>query len=158
MDKPKLNKNEKQAELTKYRNLVLLTLDYLIDNVDLHINTDDFDSKKHYLELKEITASHFQNGRLSLLKNWFRDLTEMQVETKNLNFNKYLQDNSIYKVDIFESFFQEIEKIVEVGIIKTDKQFYNVSIMVDHLCNTIPRDEHKIEILNQLLIKYENRK
>ena len=35
---------------------------------------------------------HYQKGRLTRLKQWFRDLTEMQVETRDLKFNKYLQD------------------------------------------------------------------
>jgi hypothetical protein len=39
----KLNKDEKQEELVKYRDLVLATLDYYIDNYDIQIKTSDFD-------------------------------------------------------------------------------------------------------------------
>ena len=97
----KLNKDEKQEELVKYRDLVLATLDYYIDNKEMQIKTADFDSTEHYKGLKTQTAEHYQKGRLTRLKQWFRDLTEMQVETGDLKFNKYLQDKTKYNIDIF---------------------------------------------------------
>ncbi|PSL03379.1 hypothetical protein [Cecembia rubra] len=44
MKEGKLNKDEKQAELSKYRDLVLATLDYYLGNKGLQIKTADFDS------------------------------------------------------------------------------------------------------------------
>jgi hypothetical protein len=106
----KINKDEKQQELVKYRNLVLATLDYSIDNKEMQIKTVEFDSIEHYKRLKIQTAEHFQKGRLTKLKQWFRDLTEMQVETCDLEFNKYLQDKTKYDIDIFKSYFQRIAR------------------------------------------------
>ena len=91
MTSNKLNNDEKQAELTKYRELVLATLDYYIDNQEMHIKTVDFDSAQYYQSLKIQTEEHYQKGRLTRLKQWFRDLTEMQVETLDLKFNLYLK-------------------------------------------------------------------
>lgn len=154
----KLNRDEKKEELVKYRDLVLATLDYYIDNKEMQIKTADFDSTEHYKGLKTQTAEHFQKGRLTRLKQWFRDLTEMQVETGDLKFNKYLQDKTKYKIDIFKSYFQRVDKIIEKGKITTDNQFYDINIMVDQLCQTEPVDNNKIEILNRLLSEYEQRK
>jgi hypothetical protein len=154
----KLNKDEKQEELVKYRDLVLATLDYYIDNKEMQIKTADFDSVKHYKGLKIQTEGNFQKGRLTRLKQWFRDLTEMQVETGDLKFNKYLQDKTKYDIDIFKSYFQRVDKIIEKGKITTDNQFYDINIMVDQLCQTEPVDSEKIEILNRLLGGYEQRK
>lgn len=67
----KLNKDEKQEELVKYRDLVLATLDYYIDNKEMQIKTADFDSTEHYKGLKTQTAEHYQKGRLTRLKQWF---------------------------------------------------------------------------------------
>lgn len=92
MKEGKLNKDEKQAELTMYKDLVFATLDYYVENKEVQIKTADFDSTKHYKGLKIQTAEHYQKGRLTRLKQWFRDLTEMQVETGDLKFNKYLRD------------------------------------------------------------------
>lgn len=154
----KLNKDEKQAELEKYRDLVLATIDYYLDNKEMHIKTAEFDSVEHYNGLKAQTEENFQKGRLTRLKQWFRDLTEMQVESGDLKFNKYLQDKTKYDIDIFKSYFQRVEKIIEKGEITTDNQFYDINIMVDHLSQTEQIDNEKIEKLNKLLGAYEERK
>jgi hypothetical protein len=154
----KLNKDEKQEELVKYRDLVLATLDYYIDNREMQIKTVDFDSVENYKGLKTQTEENFQKGRLTRLKQWFRDLTEMQVETGDLKFNKYLQDKTKYNIDIFKSYFQRVDKIIEKGKITSDNQFYDINILVDQLCQTEPVDSEKIEILNRLLSEYEQRK
>ena len=158
MTDSKLNKDEKQAELQKYRDLVLATLDYYLDNTEMQIKTADFDSQEYYKGLKTQTEEHYQKGRLTKLKQWFRDLTEMQVETDDLKFNKYLQDKTKYDIDIFKSYFQRVDKVIEKGKITTDNQFYDINIMVDQLCQTEPVDNEKIEILNRLLREYEQGK
>lgn len=154
----KTSKEEKQAELIKFRDLVLATIDYNLDNKEMHIKTADFDSLEYYQGLKPQTEEQFQKGRLTRLKQWFRDLTEMHVETGNLKFNKYLQDKTKYDIDIFKSYFQRVDKVIEKGKITTDNQFYDINIMVDQLCQTEPVDNKKIEILNRLLGEYEQRK
>ena len=154
----KLIKDEKQAELQKYRDLVLATLDYYLENEAIRIKTADFDSTEHYKGLKTQTEDHFLKGRLTRLKQWFRDLTEMQVETGDLKFNKYLQVKTKYDIDIFKSYFQRVDKIIEKGKIATDKQYYDINIMVNQLCQFEPVDNSKIEILNKLLGDYEQRK
>ena len=158
MSDNKLNKNEKQSELTKYRDLVLASLDYYLANSVMQIKTADFDSTEHYKGLKIQTEEHYRKGRLTRLKQWFRDLTEMQVETGDLKFNKYLQDKTKYDIDIFKSYFQRVDKVIEKGKITTDNQFYDINIMVDQLCQAEPVDNAKIEILNKLLSDYEQRK
>lgn len=158
MTDSKLNKIERQAELKKYRDLVLATLDYCIDNKEIQIKTVDFDSIEHYKVLKTQTEEHYQKERLTKLKQWFRDLTEMQMETCDLKFNKYLQVKTKYDIDIFKSYFQQVEKILEKGKITTDNQFFNISRMVNLLCQTEPIDTKRIEKLNRLLSEYEQRK
>lgn len=153
----KLSKDEKQSELTKYRVLVLTTLDYYIDNKEMQIKTADFDSTEHYKGLKIQAEEHYQKGRLTRLKQWFRDLTEMQVEKGDLKFNRYLQDKTEYDIDIFKSYFQRVNKIIEKGKINTDNQFYDINIMLDQLCQTELVNNEKIEILNKLIDDYEQR-
>ena len=153
-----LNTIEKQAELEKFRDLVLATLDYYLDNKEMQIKTADFDSVEHYKGLKKQTEVHYQKGRLTKLKQWFRDLTEMQIETVDLKFNKYLQEKTKYDIDIFNSYFQRVDKVIENGKITTDNQFYDLNIMVDQLCQSEPVDNDKIEKLNRLLRGYEERK
>ena len=82
----------------------------------------------------------------------------MQVETVDLKFNLYLKEKTKYDIDIFKSYFQRVDKIIQKGIITTDNQFYDINIMVDQLCQTEPIDNSKIQILNKLLGEYEQRK
>ena len=158
MTDSKQNINDKQAELQKYRDLILATLDYYLDYKVMQIKTADFDSQEHFNGLKIQIEEHFQKGRLTRLKQWFRDLTEKQIETVDLKFNKYLQDKTKYDIDIFKTYFQRVDKIIEKGKITTDNQFYDISIMVDQLCQTKTVDSKKIEILNRLLADYEQQK
>jgi hypothetical protein len=158
MTDKKLNKEEKQAELEKYRDLILAALDYYLDNKEIHIKTDDFDSFEHYKRCKTQTEEQYQKGRLTRLKQWFHELTEMPIETGDLKFNKYLRDKTKYDIDIFKSYFQRVDRVIEKGKIATDNQFYDIAIMVEQLCQTEPDDNEKIEILNKLLRDYEQRK
>ena len=153
-----LNTIDKQAELEKFLDLVLATLDYYLDNKEMQIKTADFDSVEHYKGLKIQTEEHYQKGHLTRLMQWFRDLTEMQVETGDLKFNKYLQEKTKYDINIFKTYFQRVDKIIEKGKITTDNQFYDISIMVDQLCQSESVDSKKIEILNSILGEYEQRK
>lgn len=158
MQKRKLDKSEKLSELEKYRDLVLATIDYYLDYKLMHVQTEEFDSVKHFQNLKTETKESFQKGQLTKLKQWFRDLTEMQVETVDLKFNAYLKEKTNYDFDIFDSFFQRVEKVIEKGKITTDNQFYDVNMMVGQLCQTEPVDNNKIDILNNLLREFETRK
>lgn len=154
----KQNRDEKQADLEKYRDLVLATLDYYLANKEMQIKTTDFDSVEHYKGLKKQTEEHYQKGRLTKLKQWFRDMTEMQIETIDLKFNEYLREKTNYNIDIFNSYFQRVNKVIEKGKITTDNQFYDLNIMVDQLCQSEPVENDKIEKLNRLLREYEERK
>jgi hypothetical protein len=149
---------DKSKELAKYRDLILATLDYYNENRIMEIKTADFDSTIHFQSLKTQAIDHFEKGRLKKLKQWFRDLSEMQIETRDLRFNTYLRNKTGLDIDIFQDYFERINKLIERGKITTDNQFYDVRNMVDHLCQTDPVDHKQIEILNKLLIDYEQNK
>ena len=149
---------DKKVDLLKYRELVLATIDYYLESKVLVINTAEFNSAEYYNKLKRQTEEHFQAGRLTKLKQWFRDLTEMQVECVDLKFNKYLQDKTKIDIDIFKSYFQRIDKIIEKGKILTDNQFYEINNLVDQISQVEPIDINRIENLNKLLSEYEQKK
>lgn len=153
-----MEKHEKTAELTKYHALLQATLDYHIDNPSMQVKTADFDSVAYFKSLKLQTEENFKKGRLTMLKNWFRDMTEMPLETGDLKFNQYLRDKTGYEVDIFESYFKRVDKIIAKGKITTDRQFYDLNQMVGKLCQVQPADTQKIDTLNKLLAAYESRK
>lgn len=150
--------NTKEAELLQYKDLVLATIDYHIENKSLQIKTGDFDSDKYFKALKNQTEEHFHKGRLSKLKQWFRDLTEMQIESRDFKFNTYLKQKTDYDINIFANYYDRINKVIAKGKITTDNQFYDITILLDQLNHEQPVDKKKIELLNQLTCNYEQRR
>ncbi len=158
MTKDKIGNENKNAELAKYRVLVIATLQYLLENAFAEMKTKDFNPNAYFESLKTQTTEHFQKGRLSKLKQCFRDFTEPQRETGDLNFNTYLKTKTGYDINIFQDFYTRIDKIVVKGKISTDNQFYDVNSMVNHLSQLTPTDNDKLKKLNNLLVEYEQRK
>ena len=152
-----MKKKEKQNELIRYRKLLLATLDYYIENESLQLKTDNYDSKKHYLKLKEEVEINFKKGRLTILKQCFKDLTEMQIETKDFKFNRYLKNETNYDIDIFKSFHDRINKIIERSKITTDNQFYDVMSILNDVSKENKYKNEDIVKLNSLVVDYEQK-
>jgi hypothetical protein len=118
----------------------------------------DYDPAQHFRDLIPQVQEHFNKGRLTRLNQWFRDLTEMQIETRDLKFNRYLIEKTGYHIDIFQAFNLRIQKIIDKGKITTINQFYDINILVNELSQIEPVDAERIEKLNELLAAYELRK
>ena len=147
---------EKQLELKRHRDILLATLDYFIDR-SASIKYDGFDSVEHFKHLKQQTEEHFQKARLTRLKQWLRDMTAEPRETGDLNFDRYIKEKTGYDIDIFDNFHRRIDKIIERKKIKSENEYRDVLAMVDNLCQQTPVDEYKIDILNNLLIDFDDK-
>jgi hypothetical protein len=150
-----VSKDEKQAELTKYHALVVATIDYYLENHLTDIKTSDFDSDDYYAMLKIRAQDLFQKGKLSQLKQWFRDFTEMLIEEPDFNFNTYLLEKTGYEIDLFKSFYDRINKIINSGKITSHNQYYEINVMIEQLIQAQPIDTDKIKTLNNLLAAYK---
>ncbi|WP_316789607.1 hypothetical protein [Pedobacter frigoris] len=158
MKKEISSKEIKAIELDKYKKLVMATLDYCLENPLYYVVTSEFDSRQHYIKLKKQAEEHYSKGRLSRLKQWFRDLTEGFIEAKDFRFNNYLRIRTNSDINIFIAYYTRIDKIMKSNKITTDNQFYDISMMVDHLCQNSNPDKTKIDEMNNLLRDYEKRK
>jgi hypothetical protein len=158
MAKETITPEEKVKQLELYRDLNLAALDYTLEKMDPLSKTETFDPFEHLTNLKDDVTEHFQKGRLSKLKQWFRDFTEMPLETKDFNFNRYIKNKTGHDIDIFENFRKRLEKTIEKGKITTDNQYYDVNMLINDLCQTKPVDDAKIKVLNKLISDYENKK
>lgn len=147
----RVNTGEKQAELKKYRDLVLAAIDY----TEMIYRTQPIDWEAQLNGLRTQVDEHFKKGRLTKLKQWFRDMSEPMIECRDLSFNSYLKEKTNYNVDIFKAYNGRVNKTVAKGRISTDNQFYDIKIMVDYLCQAVPLDKAKIDSLNKLLVEYE---
>lgn len=147
---------EKQSELQRYKDILLATLDYHIER-SKGIKYGEFDPFAHFQQLKEQTEENYRKGRLSRLKQWLRDMTEEQRETGDLSFGRYIKEKTGYDIDIFGSFQKRIDKIIERKRIKTENEYRDVMAMVDNLCHQTPVDKDKIDLLNNLLIDFDDK-
>ena len=154
----KLTKQEKQNELKKYRDLTLATLDYYIESPTMKFKTADFDSEHHYGKLKIQVEEHFQHGRLTRLKQWFQDLTEMPRETGDYKFNEFVTERTGHEINLHQKFDQRISKILDRHKIKTANEYRDVLTKVDYLCHSKSTDQTLIEQLNTMLTDFEKKK
>ncbi|QHC85928.1 hypothetical protein AS589_14620 [Empedobacter brevis] len=144
---------DKDIELIKYRDLVLTTLDYYVENFSHNHNI-----RTEYLKLKVHVEEHFVQGKLSTLKKWFKELTFDFIEDGDFHFNEYLKKTTKYEIDIFESYFKRIEKIIDKGQIKTESQFHEIQNYVDHLIQNNSPDKELIKRMNEILLSFEKLK
>jgi len=151
-----LTPEEKQSELKRYKDILLATLDYHIER-SKGINYGEFDLAAHFKQLKQETEENYKKGRLSRLKQWLRDMTEGQRETGDLGYGRYIKEKTGYDIDIFGSFQKRIGKIIERKRIKTENEYRDVMTMVDNLCHQTPVDKNKIDLLNNLLIDFDDK-
>ena len=147
---------DKHTELEKYRDLNLATLDYLSET--MKITTNDFDSSQHYQKLKFEVNESFTKDRLSKLKQWFRDLTEMPRETEDLKFSDFIKERTGHEVNLHERFEKRISKILDQGKIKTANDYRDVMTKVDYLTQRESADQTLIDQMNSLLIDFEKKK
>ena len=153
-----MNNEETMAELTKYKELVIATLNYCLNSKEFCIKTIDFDSDEYYKSLKIKTNEYYTKGKLTKLKQWFHYLTEVFVESTDFAFCAYLKEATGHDVDILNSFHKRVDAIIEKGVITTDRQFYDLSTMVNHISQRMPLNKAKVELLNRLLNSYEQKK
>jgi hypothetical protein len=154
--KLELTPEEKQLELKRHKDILLATLDYFIDR-SANIKYDEFDPVAHFKQLKQQTEEQYQKGRLTRLKQWLRDMTEEPRETDDLNFGRYIKAKTGYDIDIFGDFQKRIDKIIKRKKINTENEYRDVLGMVDNLCQQAPVDQEKIDVLNNLLIDFDDK-
>lgn len=151
---------EKQAELKRYRDILLATLDYLVEqrrSAPIQYDGGHDPALQHLEGLKTQTEEMYQKGRLSRLKHWFRDLTEGLREARNLAFIRYIKEQTGQDIDLFGSYQKRIDKIIAQKKIKTEVQYRDVLAMVDHLSQQTPLDQSTIDTLNNLLVDFDDR-
>ncbi len=156
MSPTKLTKEEKAIELERVKTILLATLDYHLQT-DEKIITEDFNSDKHFEDLKMETLQKFQKGQLSTLKQWLRDFTEKPRETRDFEYVKYIKETTGIDFDIFEAFKNRIDKIIARRRITSAPQYYDAMEMINYLCLTQSEDTATATLLDELIHQFENK-
>src|SRR5688572_18794495 len=123
---------EKQKELIKFRDLNMATIEYTIALYAQH-PIKGYDPSENYKTIKSQVEEHFQKGRLTILRQWFRDLTEMFQEEGGIEFSRYIKEKTGYEIDILTKLLGRIDKILDKGKITTDNQFRDIMSLLNNL-------------------------
>lgn len=151
------NKEEKLRELEKYRSLNIVAIDYFLETGTMKFQTADFNSNQYLQSMKNQVEGLYQKGSLTKLRQCFQNLTEPQRETEDLKFLVFLKERTGLEIDIFQRFYDRVDKIISKGKIATANQYQDTLSMVDKLTQMKKVDTLKIEALNSLLLDFEKK-
>lgn len=146
-------KSEKQKELEKYFAINTAVLDYFIKH---GIKIPGFDTVEYFSNLKVQVREHFDKGRLTKLKQWFRDFSEGGHDEPE--FIKFIKDKTGFDLDIKDEFEKRVDKILKNGKIRNENEFRDLQIKIDSLIWESPIDEEKINRINLLLSAFDKQK
>lgn len=148
MAKSSVDKKVKDRELKKHLDLILATFDYYMSYLP-GFSSDNFKS------LKKQAHEHYEKGRLTKLKQWFRDITE-EVDD-NPRFREYIKNKTGLDIDLKNRFEKRIERIIKNAVIKNENQFRDVMEKLNDVSQLESLDKKEIEFFNSLLVDFENR-
>jgi hypothetical protein len=90
-----LRSEEKQSELKRHRDILLATIDYLLERTAGSFICDQFDTvAEYYQQAKRQTEKYYQKGRLDRLQQKLRSMTENQRHRGDLNFGSYIKEKT----------------------------------------------------------------
>ncbi len=149
---------EKQVELKRHRDIILATIDYLLEKTAGLLIFDGFDyNAQYYQKLKQKTERNYQMGRLERLQKWLFDLTEVPHITGDFSFDSYIKEKTGDDIDIFGNIQERVNKIIAQKRIKNKNEQRDVRAMFS-ICRQAPANQEKADILLNLLNDFDERR
>jgi hypothetical protein len=148
----KLSPEQRATELQNVHTLVQAVLDYHLESLGFKLKTEGFDSDGHFRKLKIEAELHFRKGRLTKLKQWFRDLSEMFVDDSD--FKAYLNLKAGITIDLKDDFEQRVARVEKRGSIRSNNEHREIEEMVSLLSQSNEPDTGRINRLNELLLDF----
>lgn len=145
---------EKQSELSRHRNLVLATIDYLVGRHADSIIIDEFQPAADYYKQQKLqTEKYYSQLRLDKLQQQFRNFTQGLQGRADLEFGNYIKEKTGYDIDIFEDLRNRIVNIIAQKEIRNQKELNDISTML-HFYQQALVEHENADILKNLLIDY----
>ena len=155
---PKLTREEKQSELKRLKDILFVTVDYIILQIESEgLSKNDFEViADYYKQQKQQIEKYFQISRLDILQRRLHSLILFPIRKADLTFNEYVKERTGYEIDIFEGLRIHIEEIIAQNKITNKKQLGDVFTMMEIYRQTSV-DQKKRDILENLLKNYASR-
>ena len=81
----------------------------------------------------------------------------MPLEIVDLNYEKYIEQKTGYKINLFSSFYSRINKIMGRGKISTDQQYREAGVALNFL-SEFEENSEQADILDKLMFEYNETK
>jgi hypothetical protein len=156
---PKSKSKERQAELNRHRDILLATVDYILQQVETEgLSRSDLENVAGHLKQEKLQVDkYFEMGRLDVLQRKLRNLTLFPMRKVDFDFSEYIKIKTGYVIDIFETLERRVNEIIAQNRIINEKQIGDIMIMLEVYRRKVV-DVDKSEILKNLLIDYSNKK
>ena len=147
-------KEENQLKFAKLQSWGEMILNYL---VEYYYSPDDWFS----MELVEVFNRCVEDGRLSQMKMFIGDLTEIASGEMDMDLrielNRILMEK--FGEDLMTGMEKKMDGVLKRGNIRNDEEFIRVNEWIDHLLydKENPDAGQQIELYNRLLRDYEDR-
>lgn len=158
--------NVKDNELDKYRDIITAGIDYMIKcyssaPVETHdrklVNFAE-ELGSYFSDLKSYVVLLHRKNRLTSLKKVFRDISEPTIASNDMNYQTFIENETGYKIDLFNKLLSKIDTFINTGKINTDTQYRNIATFIDFLESFNPPDKERIEKLLALQFAYMTEK
>ncbi|MEP6467099.1 MAG: hypothetical protein ABJB05_12390 [Parafilimonas sp.] len=145
---------QKQQELKQYRDIVLATIEYLIERLGGSFVCDELDPvSDYYQQQKILIEKYYKQRRLDRLQQKFLSLTKGLQSRADLNFAGYIKKMTDYDIDIFKDLHKRVNNILEQKEIKNEEELRDISSMLEFYKQTF-KEIATIEKLKNLVIEY----
>ena len=153
----RLTTEEKKSELKRHRDIILATIDYILQRIEDDLARDHSGAiAEYYQQQKQLTQKYYQTGRLDRLQQKLQSLTAFPRQQADLIFANYINEKTGHDIDIFENVRRRVNTIIEQNQIKNKKELDDVSVMFQ-VYKQHPLDQDKVDILRNLLIEFGKR-
>ena len=150
----RLSPEEKKSELKRHRDIILATIDYILQRIEDDLAKDHSGAiEEYYQKQKQLTQKYYQTGRLDRLQQKLQGLTAFPRQRADLIFATYINEKTGYNVDIFENVRSRVDTIIQQNQINNKKNLDDVSLMFQ-VYKQHPVDQDKLDILRNLLIEF----
>lgn len=154
-----MKSEERKAELQRHRDILVATIDYIIEKVASEgLPKDNFEViAGYYRQQKQQIEKYFEMRRLYMLQQRLNKLTEFPMRRSDLKFSEYIKERTGYNIDIFESLQIRIEQIIKGNQITNKKQLNDIGNILD-VYKQQSFDQEKKDALLNLIANYFKKK
>jgi hypothetical protein len=137
---------DKQVALTKYRSLILATLDYLLEKFTGMIVYDHYDPTREYYEQQQVQAEkYFKLRRLDRLEQQFARLSDHQ-RRGDPEFEDYLERTTGFKFDVSMLVEPTPSIVFDIEYMEDgDENYEGDTMIVDSRRWSGPKPKHFVE-------------